>query len=328
VPSARLREKLGICQWFHFEAYDDVERTIALCRDLGVRHLRTGISWADFHRPGGKRWYDWQMKALHGAGLEVLLSVWHTPPSLAEGGSCAGPPRNLKDYADFIDLVISDYGDLFGALELWNEPNNRLKWDFVNSDPGWKKFAAMIAMAAYWAKQCGKTTVLGGMIPVDPSWLALMKGYGALEHIDVVAIHAFPGMWWSGAPNWDWYSHWRGWEDKVRAIAEEAEGRPIWVTETGLATWDLAQKRPAKHNLQARLLSEAAAAPATRVYWYSLIDLDPKREAIEGFHVDENEYHLGLVTYEGKKKPAYHGMKRLLSGALSAANACRGRGRM
>jgi CDP-paratose 2-epimerase len=48
------------------------------------------------------------------------------------------------------------------------------------------------------------------------------------------------------------------------------------------------------------------------MYWYSLIDLDPRREAIEGFHVDENEYHLGLVTCDGTRKPAFDVMKDLL----------------
>jgi hypothetical protein len=41
--------------------------------------------------------------------------------------------------------------------------------------------------------------------------------------------------------------------------------------------------------------------------------LDPHREAIEGFHVDENEYHLGLVTVDGTRKPAFDVMKDLLT---------------
>lgn len=93
-----------------------------------------------------------------------------------------------------------------------------------------------------------------------------------------------------------------------------AGGRLIWVTETGLATWDLESGVPARHDLQAEKLAAAAAAPAERVYQYSLIDLSPERAAIEGFHVDENEYHLGLVTWAGEEKPAYRVMQRLLRG--------------
>ena len=308
-----LREKLGVCQWFHFEDYRSVERSVALMNELGLRHLRTGVSWADYYRPGGKAWYDWQMKALADAGVEVLLSVWHTPPSISEGNACNSPPKRLRDYADFIDLLVSEYGQQFASLELWNEPNNRLKWDFKSFDPWWKKFGEMIGGAAYWAKQQRRHTVLGGMIPVDHHWLNLMEYYGVLQYIDVVAIHGFPGMWWPGQPNWDWHDHWTGWDGKLAYIAAHAGERPVWVTETGLATWDLALRRVGKYDLQMKMLREAADAAADRMYWYSLIDLDPQREAIEGFHVDENEYHLGLVCFDGTRKPAFDLMKDLLA---------------
>ena len=308
-----LREKVGICQWFHYEAYDDVLVAIETLQELGVKHLRTGISWADFLRPGGKAWYDWQMDMLDQAGFHILLSVWHVPPSISVGNASNTPPHRLQDYADFIDHIITLYGDKFHELALWNEPNSCYEWSFDEYDPMWKKFAEMVNMAAYWAKQRGRTTVLGGMTPVDHTWLNLMSEYGVLAHIDVVSIHAFPEMWWDDAPNWEWYGQWHGWDDKVAYIAEHVEGRAIWVTETGLATWDMARKCVGRHDLQIAMLEQAVAAPVERLYWYSAIDLSPDRAAVEGFHVDENEYHMGLVTYQGEKKPAYYRFKELLS---------------
>jgi CDP-paratose 2-epimerase len=311
-PSSLLRDRFGVCQWFHYEDYATLEQAVRLLRELGVRHLRTGISWADFLRPKGEDWYDAMMGAL--SEFDVLLSVWHTPPSISEGGVCASPPRRLQDYADFIDQLITRYGRCFTHLELWNEPNNRYKWDFERYDPEWRKFGGMVGTAAYWCRQRGVPTVLGGMIPVDPHWLALMKRWGAFPYLDAVGIHAFPGMWWEGAPNWDWHENWHGWARKVGDLAVHAEGRPIWVTETGLATLEWTNRAEAKLELQAQLLREAVEqCPAERVYWYSLIDLDPAREAIEGFHVEENEYHLGLVRHDGRKKPAFHVLRVLLS---------------
>ncbi len=305
-----MKQRLGICQWFHYQAFDDLERVVAALRNLGVTHLRTGVSWADFHRPEGRAWYDHQMEMLR--DFEVLLSVWHTPPSIAEGAKCAGPPLRLEDYGEFLEHITMLYGDRFDTFELWNEPNNRLKWDFENFDPKWEKFSKMIAYAAERVGRCGKRSVLGGMVPVDPEWLRLVRSQGALEHVDAVAIHGFPQMWWPTYPNWDWHAHWRGWNDKVAVAAAEAEGRPIWITETGLATWDLFAKKHHRYQLQADCLREAAAAPSPRVYWYSVMDLDPDRDAIEGFHVDENEYHLGLVDYRGTSKPAFDVFRALL----------------
>lgn len=308
---APLTEKLGICQWFHFEDEATLARSIELLRELGVKHLRTGISWADYHRDGGLDWYKHLFESLR--EFEILLSVWHTPPSISESGRCASPPRRLLDYADFIDRIITSHGDRFATLELWNEPNNRYKWDFENEDPEWRKFGEMVGCAGHWARRRGVTTVLGGMMPVDPHWLELMDSYGALEQMDIVAIHGFPGMWWPDQPNWDWYSHWDGWAEKIEVISSKSRGRPVWVTESGYATYDFDKSAPANHDVQIHYLNEAAAAPTPRLYWYCLIDLNPARDAIEGYHVDENEYHLGLVTHAGERKPAFHRMRELLA---------------
>lgn len=311
-----IRDKLGICQWFHYQDYETVKRAVVLLKELNCRHLRTGISWADFHRSHGPRWYRWMLDQL--ADFEILLSVWHTPPSIAEGFECSGPPRRLEDFADFLMQVEEEYGDAFASLELWNEPNNRYKWNFLKYDPQWEKFGKMIASAGVAAQRGGKPVVLGGMIPVDSAWLQLVSSHGALRGIDVIAIHGFPEMWWAKHPNWDWAEHWHGWRAKVQLIEAESGNRPVWITETGLATWDLDQGIEDRHELQSLMLRRAIAAPVERVYWYSLIDLDPSRDAIEGFHIDENEYHLGLVTWDGRYKPAFVEFQRLL-GHLQAS---------
>lgn len=315
MSQRKLVAELGICQWFHYEDYRGAEDAVGLLQELGVTHLRTGISWADYHRPNGREWYTWLMKQLR--GFDVLLSVWHTPPSLAEGGVCAGPPRQPDHFSEFLWCIHEEFGEHFNDVELWNEPNNRLKWDFERFDPDWSKFGRMISYGAGAVKRLGRTTVLGGMVPVDPAWLELMNQYGGLDEIDVIAIHGFPEMWWPDRPNWDWYQHWKGWDEKVEKVRFVAEDRPVWITETGLATWDFDRGKEGRFELQGEMLKLAASAPVERVYWYSLIDLDPERPAIEGFHVDENEYHLGLVTFDGSKKPAWDLFRDLLSAGIS-----------
>lgn len=247
---------------------------------------------------------------LNAAGLELLVSVWHTPPSISEGGCCSSPPLRRQDYADFIDLLITRHGDSLGTIELWNEPNNRLKWNFARFDPRWEKFGRMIGMAAHWAKQRGcRTTVPGGMMPVDPYWLRLMRSHGALAHIDAVGIHGFPGMWDGDEYWWDWPDHWRGSSEKIATISKESDGKPIWITETGFATWDGKLRQPGNFEEQCTMLGRALRIVAPRVYWYSLIDLDPARAAIEetedGGRIDRREYHLGLVKHTGKRKNAF-----------------------
>src|SRR5690606_14125373 len=55
--------ELGICQWFHFED-PRLDEGVRWLQRLGVRTMRTGLSWADSLRPNALAWFDRQMRAL------------------------------------------------------------------------------------------------------------------------------------------------------------------------------------------------------------------------------------------------------------------------
>jgi len=82
--------KLGICQWFHFED-PRLETAVAWLRRLGVQHVRTGLSWADWYRPGAAAWFDRQMAALR--EFQVTLTLCYTPASMGLEPHYAAPPR-------------------------------------------------------------------------------------------------------------------------------------------------------------------------------------------------------------------------------------------
>src|SRR3546814_13526010 len=54
---------MGICQWFHFEDHR-FDNAVRWLKQLGVRHVRTGLSWAASFRPNALAWFDRQMRAL------------------------------------------------------------------------------------------------------------------------------------------------------------------------------------------------------------------------------------------------------------------------
>lgn len=321
--AAALRERIGLCQWFHMEDRRQVEATIDALDRLGVRHLRTGISWANWHRPGGRAWYDWQMAALRESGLELLLCVWHTPPSISAApqlGSTAAPPARVKDYADFLDVLIDRYGDTFRYVELWNEPNNPYKWNGA-LDPGYARYADLLAHAGNWVRQRGKVAVMGGMTLLDYDFIDAVRAHDALDYVDIVGIHAFPEMWEPFATDWDHPAHWHGWRHRVGELAARSGGRPIWVTETGLATYRKDTGARCREQLQAERLLEALEAPAPRVYWYTLFDLQASRLAVEeanGGPREEAEYHMGLIRttsgyrIAGHEKPAFFALRDAL----------------
>ena len=100
--------ELGICQWFHFEDHR-LDFAVDWLRRLGVRKLRTGISWADWHRPNALEWFDRQMRAIE--DFDVTITLCFTPPSLGKEPKCTSPPVDLSGFAKFAGEVVSRYCD-------------------------------------------------------------------------------------------------------------------------------------------------------------------------------------------------------------------------
>lgn len=283
---------LGVAEWFRPGERERAERVLADLAVLGIRDLRTGISWADWFTPEGQGWYAWLLPRL-AREVRVLPCVGYTPPSLGIEPKTASPPRRPRDFADWLDGVIDRHGDCFEHIELWNQPNSLAEWD-VRLDPDWSRFVEMIGCAAQWARRRGKKVVLGGTCPLDTTWLATMRDRGLLDHVDAVAVHGFPGT-----IDVEWHGYERLIGAVRRVLADGGVRAQVWITAAGFSTWRHDEGR------QLRELTEALESGADRVYWYSLHDLDPSVSTRSGFHVDEREYHYGLARATGEPKLAF-----------------------
>jgi beta-xylosidase len=186
---------------------------------------------------------------------------------------------------------------LIEAIKFWNEPNNLSHWDF-HMDPGWKEYTAMTRTAADAVRRiCPHLKlVLGGMSPIDPSFMTLLRGYGLLDHLDAVAVHGFPLDW----------NHWRinEWPEKVQEI-EEVSGLPVWITEVGVSDFGADEVQVFGLKRTTELLIERVE----RIFWYSLLDLPPTWEATTRHKESEGSayyrhYYMGLIRADGTVKPA------------------------
>jgi beta-xylosidase len=97
---------LGLCQWLHFED-PRLDAAVDWLSRLGVRHLRTGLSWADSHRPGASQWFDRQMRALD--PFEVTLTYCFTPERCGVRPHHASPPRQPAEFAEFCAQMTRRY---------------------------------------------------------------------------------------------------------------------------------------------------------------------------------------------------------------------------
>jgi beta-xylosidase len=96
----------GLCQWFHFEDHR-LDDAVQWMRRLGVRHLRTGLSWADSHRPDAEAWFDRKMSALE--EFDLTLTFCFTPESRGVQPHHTSPPQHLEEYAEFCMQMVRRY---------------------------------------------------------------------------------------------------------------------------------------------------------------------------------------------------------------------------
>jgi len=103
---SRYTPAMGICQWFHFEDHR-LEPAVHWLRRLGVKYLRTGISWADSFRPGAEAWFDRQMRSIE--PFETTLTFCFTPEERGLTPHHTSPPRHPEEYADFCARMVRRY---------------------------------------------------------------------------------------------------------------------------------------------------------------------------------------------------------------------------
>ena len=187
---------------------------------------------------------------------------------------------------------------MLDSVVFWNEPNNKSHWDFDNLDPDWSRFASMVRLAseAVAAENPAITRVLGGMSPIDPSFIQLLQSRGALDYLNAVAVHGFPLDWNPWALN--------DWPDKIREI-QAVTHLPVWVTEVGVSTFGAEEVQEFGLKRTAELLR----GMAPRVHWYSLFDLPQAWPATTRHKEAEGSsyyrhFHMGLIREDGSPKLA------------------------
>jgi beta-xylosidase len=102
----RYAAQMGLCQWFHFHDHR-LDDAIAWMKRLGVRHLRTGLSWADRFRPGALEWFDRQMEAL--SDFEVTVTFCFTPEHRGIEPHHTSPPQAVEEFAEFCAEMVARY---------------------------------------------------------------------------------------------------------------------------------------------------------------------------------------------------------------------------
>lgn len=183
------------------------------------------------------------------------------------------------------------------AAKIWNEPNNKSHWDLL-IDPDWAMFAnlAIAAGKSIRGARPALPIVLGGVSPIDPSFMRNMQNRGVLDHFDAVAVHGFPLDW-----NLWQIGEWPAKLEEIKAVTH----LPVWVTEVGVSSFGAEEVQAWGLSRTAELL----IGRAPRIHWYSLYDLPSAWEATTRHKEAEGSsyyrhFHMGLLREDGTPKAA------------------------
>jgi hypothetical protein len=150
--------------------------------------------------------------------------------------------------------------------------------------------------------------VLGGPSKFnDEIWLKKSLSLGLLKHVDVFGVHGLRGTWSEKEMR-------PTWSEQVKWLKEimhrfNSPTLPIWITEVGYPTVDLAGIIPEAEleEIQAAIFADTVevleSGVVERVYWYTYRDLvSPSVRFVTTGWEDILQYFFGDTTMHGEPK--------------------------
>ena len=308
--------------------FDAVLDAIAATR---VRWLRLDFDWSVIQN-GGPKAYDWSypdlvIDAARRRNLSIIALVTYTPEWARPSGSPdKSPPTDPDDFARFVSTAAQRYPDVT-TWEVWNEPNVATFW-YPRPDP--ERYTALLvrASAAIRAVDPHATIISGGLAPAannaDGSqidvrtFLTRVYDAGGGNAFDAVGLHpySFPHLPAYAAD----FNTFTTTPRLYRVMVDHGDAaKRIWGTEVGAPTEGGGGS--VSESVQAEIATQAyqrwtAWDFTGPLIWYSFEDA--------GAAPDNRDDHFGLVTADGREKPAlavFRAIVRALLARQSSAGA-------
>jgi polysaccharide biosynthesis protein PslG len=321
----------------------EVDRTVGLLRENGVRWVRMNASWAAVEPnykgsldAGALASLDYAVDAVHAAGIRVVMPIadgvpyWASadPGKRNDGGTRTWNrywrPERSSDYADVVGAIVRRYSARgVHHYEIWNEPNHPRFWPSGASDPAEYADLLRAGSAAVRAADPAATVLLGGLAGNDYLWLDRLYATGVRGAFDAVAVHPYTG---SVDPTWCWNQAgtarkakdaFCGLEEVRASMVAAGDGaKEIWATEFGWST-----------NTTAYGVSEAVQADYLRkaferledypyvkaAFWYSFRNVPWLRDDPASW-----EASTGLLRTDFTAKPALAALRDYTRGGGAA----------
>ena len=308
----------------------DVDRTVDLMKQAGVRWVRLNAEWKAVEGRGKGQYnagvlaeYDYAVAKVREAGIKVIMPIADGVPYWASADpakyqDASGShwnryyrPTRMSDYADYVRFIAARYSTQgVHVFEIWNEPNLPRFWP---SGPNAAEYTEMLK-AGYAGAHAGDpdaTVLLGGLSDNDSGFLQQVYAAGGRAFFDGVADHTYP----SKAPTSCWEESGRmartafcGIEEvRKTMVANGDSAKKIWITEFGWSTysspWGVTEAQQAEYLTSAFKKLEAYPYVAAAL-WYSFRNIYWLKDDPASW-----DANLGLLRVDFSPKPAYSAFK-------------------
>lgn len=209
--SAHLNSPEYSIQAFMWYRPEIADRDMDQIKAMGFGWVKQQFAWRDIEG-AQKGAFDWSRpdEIIYRAnvkGLDVLARMdnapdWAAPGCFDSATSSMGPPRNTKDWTDFLKAFATRYKGRVRGYQIWNEPNLAREW--CKRPPNPEEYAAFLGSSYQAIKSVDPNALVisGGLTPTTADFdqaMSDMKFFGRMYdamgnnsdgYFDMLGVHA------------------------------------------------------------------------------------------------------------------------------------------
>ena len=271
IGVADLWGYIGATIPLNFEVAEILER-------LRIGHIRFFTAFKGSEGPQRLQRIETQFK--HVIDICRQAEIEPLPVLLYPDGEDRAIPPSRDQWQRIVERLAGLYGRKIPYWEIWNEPNVKGFWAKSVSD-----YRQYVRIARNELTTSSKSIhiVLGGLSGTDDRWLQRFSKDGGDKLIDIVGVHTFrfsEAIPEKSTANAKLHYGGRGLGDDLHILKQSMPGKAIWITETGLNTIHVSDKRKlfrpvSKQEQAARMVRHVLIArgkDVSRIYWWMFAD--------------------------------------------------------